>query len=111
MDDLNEMNKGAKGMEIVAEPAVAMVMLLAYSLGVLPLWTLLLASVVGAGPAMSQSLSINPSDYRIISAPEFKTGRAGSARNFFWIDNERLLFLVNDRELSMMEKKDGRTVI
>jgi hypothetical protein len=60
---------------------------------------------------VAQIFPLNPSRYRIISAPEFPTGHGGSARAFEWVDNDRLLFLVSDRKLSQTEQREGRTVI
>lgn len=81
----------------------------------LPKWywafSALIAFLLATGHATAQLLPLNPSHYRIISAPEFPTGRPGSARAFEWVDSERLLFLVNDRQLSETERRGDRTVI
>jgi hypothetical protein len=65
---------------------------------------------------IAQILPLNPSHYRIIPAPEFSTGllstdRGGGPSGFQWVDNERLLFVVNDRQLSKKEHRDIRTVV
>jgi hypothetical protein len=77
------------------------------------LWvaSVLAALSVAMSDVIAQILPLNPSRYRIIPAPDFPTGRGGSARAFEWVDNDRLLFLVNDRQLSQIEQRDGRTVI
>jgi hypothetical protein len=74
-----------------------------------------LASVVlvllGASSAFGQYPLANPSGYRVIAAPDAPTAFLGSASGFNWVDNDRLLFLATDRELSTTKKDKERTVV
>jgi hypothetical protein len=74
------------------------------------LTVLVLAALVliGAGSAFGQYPPANPSGYRVIAAPESTTAFLGSARSFNWVDNDRLLFVANDRELSTTKKEKER---
>ena len=72
--------------------------------------SIIAALVCYAAQAMSGSLQVNPSGYRIIPAPESKTAFLGSAGNFQWVDNDRLLFAATDRDLSVTEKKGSQTI-
>ena len=65
----------------------------------------------GASSVFGQYPPANPSGYRVIPAPESTTAFLGSARSFNWVDNDRLLFLANDRELSTTKKDKDRTVV
>jgi hypothetical protein len=67
--------------------------------------------LVGASSALGQYPPANPSGYRVVPAPESTTAFLGSARSFNWVDNDRLLFLANDRELSTTKKDKERTVV
>src|SRR5262245_49954769 len=61
--------------------------------------------------AFAQIFPLNPSKYRVIPAPEFSTGYPLSARGFNWIDSDRLIFVVNDKQLSATERRDGQAVV
>jgi hypothetical protein len=50
-----------------------------------------------------QILPINPSHYKVISAPHTETALLGSARFFQWVDSDRVIFPVADRYLSVTE--------
>jgi hypothetical protein len=67
--------------------------------------------LAGASSAFGQYPPTNPSGYRIIPAPEAPTAFLGSSRGFNWVDNDRLLFVANDRELSTTKKDKERTVV
>ena len=66
--------------------------------------------LVGASSAFGQYPPANPSGYRVIPAPESTPAFLGTARSFNWVDNDRLLFAANDRELSTTKKDKERTV-
>lgn len=68
-------------------------------------------SAMATTPALSQILPLNSSGFRIIFAPDFSTGHAASARGFRWIDDTKVLFLANDRELSQYEKRADKLVM
>jgi hypothetical protein len=67
--------------------------------------------LVEASSAFGQYLPVNPSGYQIIPAPESPTAFLSSSRGFQWIDNDRLLFLANDRDLSVTKKDGNRTIV
>src|SRR5262245_7456608 len=76
----------------------------------IPVVLLCIGGVTSANTATAQQ-QLNPSKYRVVKAPEFESGWSGSARGFNWVDNERLLFVVNDKALSTTERREGRQVV
>jgi hypothetical protein len=69
------------------------------------------AGLIATSSAFGQYLPVNPSGYQIVLAPGSATAFLSSARGFQWIDNDRLLFLANDRELSVTKKDGNRTIV
>jgi hypothetical protein len=67
--------------------------------------------VLGASSAFGQYPLANPSGYRVIPAPDAPTAFLGSSSGFQWIDNDRLLFAANDRELSTTKKEKEHTIV
>ena len=69
------------------------------------------AVLIAACSASGQYLPVNPSGYRVIPAPKVQTAFIPSSRAFQWVDNDRLLFLANDNELSLTKWDGNRTIV
>src|SRR3954447_8764578 len=61
--------------------------------------------VLECASALAQLEPLNPSRYRIVDAPESETAFLASAHSFAWVDNNRILFIATDKELSETEKR------
>lgn len=67
--------------------------------------------LIGASPAFAQYPPANPSGYRVIPAPDAPTAFLSSSHGFSWVDNDRLLFAANDREISTTKREKEHTIV